>query len=64
MVYVLHAFQKKSKKGNATPQAEIDKVKARLKEAEAKYAESEYEKKNQIHQEQRQRVRRSQPAKR
>jgi phage-related protein len=29
-IYVLHAFQKKSKKGNATPAAEIDLVKKRL----------------------------------
>ena len=41
---------------------EIDKVKARLKLAEAEYAESEYEK--QIQKEQRQRVRRSRAAKR
>jgi len=34
-VYVLHAFQKKSKKGIATPKKEIDLVKARLKLAEA-----------------------------
>ena len=33
-VYVLHAFQKKSKKVAATPQAEINLVKARLKLAE------------------------------
>jgi phage-related protein len=33
-VYVLHAFQKKSKKGAATPQAEINLTKARLKLAE------------------------------
>lgn len=32
-VYVLHAFQKKSKKGVATPQSEIDVVKARLRKA-------------------------------
>ena len=30
-VYVLHAFQKKSKHGIATPQAEIDLIKRRLK---------------------------------
>lgn len=30
-VYVLHAFQKKSKKGVAAPQAEINLIKARLK---------------------------------
>lgn len=34
VVYVLHAFQKKSKTGIATPQAEIDKIKTRLKMAE------------------------------
>jgi len=33
-VYVLHAFQKKSKKGIQTPQKEIDVIKARLKRAE------------------------------
>ena len=32
-VYVLHAFQKKSKKGIATPQSEIDVVEARLRKA-------------------------------
>jgi phage-related protein len=37
---VLHAFQKKSKKGIATPTAEIDKIKRRLKIAESKAAES------------------------
>ena len=31
-VYVLHAFQKKSKKGIATPKAEIDLVEKRLKD--------------------------------
>ena len=33
-VYVLHAFQKKSKKGIATPREEIELVKRRLKVAE------------------------------
>lgn len=33
-VYVLHAFQKKSKKAISTPQADIDVVKSRLKMAE------------------------------
>jgi phage-related protein len=32
-VYVLHAFQKNSKHGIATPQAEIDLIKHRLKQA-------------------------------
>lgn len=36
-VYVLHAFQKKSKEGNKTPKREIDLVKQRLKEAERHY---------------------------
>lgn len=37
IVYVLHAFQKKSKKGIATPPLEIDKIKSRLKRAEEEY---------------------------
>ncbi|HKR11044.1 MAG TPA: type II toxin-antitoxin system RelE/ParE family toxin [Pyrinomonadaceae bacterium] len=36
-VNVLHAFQKKSKRGNATPKAEIELVKKRLKIAEEHY---------------------------
>ena len=32
-VYVLHAFQKKAKRGIATPQAEIDLIRRRLKQA-------------------------------
>lgn len=38
-VYVLHAFQKKSKKGIETPKREIDIIRARLKFAEAHYQE-------------------------
>ena len=30
-IYVLHAFQKKSKSGTATPQGEIDLIKQRLR---------------------------------
>jgi phage-related protein len=30
-VFVLHAFQQKSKRGIATPQADIDLIKRRLK---------------------------------
>jgi len=37
VVYVLHAFQKKSKRGIATPQRDIDLIKARLKRAEERY---------------------------
>ena len=33
-VYVLDVFQKKSKSGIATPKADIDRIKARLKRAE------------------------------
>lgn len=36
-VYVLDAFQKKSKKGNKTPQGDIDRIKQRLKAAEEHY---------------------------
>lgn len=32
-VFVLHAFQKKSKSGIATPKADIDLIKQRLKQA-------------------------------
>src|SRR5438270_9167672 len=38
-VYVLHAFQKKSKSGIKTPSEEIEKIKSRLREAENDYAE-------------------------
>ena len=34
-VYVLHAFQKKSKRGIATPQVEVDLIRRRFKPAEA-----------------------------
>jgi phage-related protein len=34
VVYVLHVFQKKSKKGIATPRREIDLIKSRLRDAE------------------------------
>jgi len=36
-LYVLHAFQKKSKKGIATDQQDIELIKERLKWAEADY---------------------------
>ena len=38
-VYVLHAFQKKSKSGVRTPPEEIEKVKSRLKQAGKHHAE-------------------------
>jgi phage-related protein len=41
VIYVLHAFQKKSKKGIATPQRDIDLIKARLKRAEEHFREND-----------------------
>ena len=38
-VFVLHAFQKKSKSGRATPAEDMDRVRRRLQQAEADYAE-------------------------
>ena len=38
-IYVLHAFQKKSKKGISTPKREIDLIKQRLAAAELDYRE-------------------------
>jgi phage-related protein len=32
-VFVLHVFQKKSKRGAATPKADIDRIRERLKAA-------------------------------
>ncbi|MGH8550688.1 MAG: type II toxin-antitoxin system RelE/ParE family toxin [Methylococcales bacterium] len=37
VVYVLHAFQKKSKAGIKTPQSDIDLISERLKRAQADY---------------------------
>lgn len=37
MVYVLHAFQKKSKSGIKTPKSDMDKIERRLKTAEKKH---------------------------
>jgi len=37
-IYVLHVFQKKSKRGRQTPQQDIDLIKARLKRAEEIHA--------------------------
>jgi phage-related protein len=37
VVYVLHAFQKKAKKGIATPQQDIELIKSRLRDAEEHY---------------------------
>ena len=40
-VYVLHAFQKKSKRGSETPKEEIDLIKERLKAAERDFKAQE-----------------------
>ena len=40
VIYVLHAFQKKAKKGRETPQHDIEVVKLRLKTAEAHYRDN------------------------
>lgn len=39
VVYVLHAFQKKAKKGIATPKHEIELIKSRLRDAELHHRE-------------------------
>ncbi len=39
VVYVLHAFKKKSKRGVATPKSDMDLIKRRLKAAEIDHAE-------------------------
>ncbi len=39
IVYVLHAFQKKSKRGAKTPKAEVDLIHQRLRAAEEHYEE-------------------------
>jgi phage-related protein len=55
VIYVLHAFQKKSRKGIKTPQNEIEKIYSRLRDAEALHRttiEAKDEKANQ-HQKQR-----------
>jgi phage-related protein len=44
-VFVLHCFQKKSKRGIATPKEDIDIIRARLKVAEALVKELRHEKK-------------------
>ena len=40
-IYVLHAFQKKSEKGVATPRKEIELVKQRLAAAKRDYREKQ-----------------------
>jgi phage-related protein len=45
-IYVLHAFQKKSKRGIATPKSDIDLIRRRLRDAEIYHAEWLKEKKS------------------
>lgn len=40
VIYVLHAFQKKSKQGIATPKQDIELIETRLKRAKEHYAEN------------------------
>jgi phage-related protein len=63
VLYVLHAFQKKSKSGIKTPLPEIEKIESRLKDAKAAYAEREDEK-HQSDKKQRERLRGPRPSKR
>ena len=42
-IYVLHAFQKKSKTGRETPKADIDMIERRMREAERISQEKEDE---------------------
>lgn len=46
VIYVLHIFQKKSKKGIATPKEDIDLINQRLKWAESLYKEQYGKKKS------------------
>src|ERR1700759_3672176 len=48
-VYVLHVFQKKSKRGTETPQSEIELIKSRLRLAKEHY--EEWRKENEEHEE-------------
>jgi phage-related protein len=41
-IYVLHVFQKKSKKGIRTPRTQIDVIRRRLAVAEAHYRQSKH----------------------
>lgn len=45
-VYVLHAFQKKAKRGIATPRKELDLVRRRLRAAERHHSEKQGGEKN------------------
>ncbi len=42
-IYVLHVFQKKAKRGIATPKQELDLIRQRMKQAESLYSSEEKE---------------------
>ena len=44
VIYVLHAFQKKSRRGIATPRQDIERVRTRLRQAEEEYQRWQSEK--------------------
>jgi phage-related protein len=46
VIYVLHAFQKKSKRGIATPKQDIALIKERLQRAQQHYQENYFESKS------------------
>jgi phage-related protein len=48
VVYVLDVFQKKSKKGSATPKHDIDRIEARLKLAEQHHKDNYAAKRGQV----------------
>lgn len=48
VVYVLHAFQKESKRGIATPRSEIEKVERRLKRAKDEYEQWQKKRESEI----------------
>lgn len=48
IVFVLHAFQKKSKSGIATPKQELELLKKRIKEAKSFYKDLQRGKNNEI----------------
>lgn len=49
VIYVLHAFQKKSKRGSETPKVELELIKNRLRSAKEHY--EEWRKENEEHEE-------------
>ena len=46
IIYMLHAFQKKSKKGSETPKRDLDLIRQRLKEAREHHEPQEQKRKN------------------